>query len=450
MKKLNLMLITAILTLLLSMNLMAYTEELDPETPLENYISIGEFNTDGSFDHWDFAEFDDRSVTGGCLNGYNSSGNPHMARMTSQDIVFEIGTIVETRMRFDVGTGNDKIEMLPRIDGSESLIPGLKLAGGTVPTQTDGEFHVYRMTLDANDNTKYFGQLTSTRFDPADRDSIGDNFCIDYIRIANVISTNPPYPYPPYVDNEFNHGLLHCNKMVTNLWPDGSTNCFITPDDNSSGRLAASSIMNASNDWGIARDDSTMPTLNTNSPYGGDYLAFDGNDSILVTNSWSGGDNMDLDLSFRFNGLPPIDGDNYAGLFWSLPVKAYLRNDDDIHGKILMLVYDAAGSPHFFYSTKIIHSNVWYRLSFSASNNNLRVVIGNENAGYITDTASVTGLLAPSASVPFYNVIIGSDYFGPARLFHGDIDETKWGVIVPEPTMFFMILICLGLIKRTK
>ncbi len=446
MKKLNLMLATAILSLLLSINSMANTVQLDPVDPLKNYISIGEFNTDGNFDHWDFAEFDDRNVSGGCLNGHNDTGNPHMARMTNQDIVFEIGTIIETRMRFDAGTGNGKIEILPRIDGSGSLIPGLRLAGGSVPTQTDGNFHVYRMTLDANDDTKYFGQLTSTRFDPADGGSIGDDFCIDYIRIVNVIATNPPYPYPPYVDNENNRGLLHCDAVVTNLWPDGSANCFITPDDNSSGRTAISPILNASNDWTIGMDNSTMPTFKTNSPYGGDYLAFDGNDSIIVNNAWPGGDNMDIDLSFRFNGLPPLSGDNYMGVFITYPVKTYIRNVDDISGKILMIVYDMDVNPHFFWSNKVLSSNVWYRLSFSLSNNNVKVVVGNEDDGYVTDTTTVPSLLQPAIT----DIIIGDSYFVPSRLFKGDMDEIRWGIVIPEPTMFLMFLICFGIINRMK
>jgi len=452
MKKLNLMLITAILTLLISINLMAYTQQLDPSTPLTDYISLGEFNTDGNFDHWDFNQWDYRNVTGGSLNGRNDSGNPHMARVTSQDIIFEPGSVIEARVKFDADTGNGIMAIYPRIDGSGSLMPGFNLTGGTVLTQTNGNFHVYRVTLDAGDDPKYFGQLTSILFKPADGGSIGDYFSIDYIRVANSILTNAPTPYPPYVDNEFNRGLLHCNETVTNLWPDASANCFLSPDDNSSGRLAASPIMNASNDWGIARDDSTMPTLNTNSPYGGDYLAFDGNDSILVTNSWPGGDNLDLNLCFRFTGLPPASGDNYAGLLWTLPVKAYLQNSgNDIHGKVLMLVYDAAGIPHNFYSNKTINSNVWYYLGFSASNNILKVIVGNEDEGYETRTSSATGLLTPSASVPFYNVIIGSDYFGPARLFQGDMDEVRWGIVIPEPTtVIFMILICLGLFRRIK
>ena len=444
MKNINLFLIAAIFTFM-SLYLNAFTVELDPSTPLVDYISLGEFNTDGNFEHWDFAEWDNRYVSGGSLNGHNDSGNPHMARITSQDIVFEPGAKIETRMKFNAGTVNDCIEFAPRIDGSGSLTPCLCLAGGPVPTQTDGNFHVYRMTLDTNDDPKYFGQLTSIRFNPADF-GIGDDFSIDYIRVANsVVTNNPPSPTPPYTDNENNRGLLHCDELVTNLWPDAAADCFLTPDDNSSGRQAVSPILNSTNTWELVRDDSTMPTFKTNSPYGGDYLAFDGNsDFIIAADAWPGGDNMTLDLNFRFKGLPPLSGDNYACLLWTLPVKTYLRNTDDVNGEILMLVYDASGAPHFFYSIKDIYSNVWYRLSFSASNNVLNLVIGNDTEGYKVSTASATGLLAPSITE---NVIIGSDFFVPTRLFQGDMDEIRWGIVVPEPTMFFMTLISLGLIK---
>ena len=448
MKKLNLFL-TAGAFILMPLYLKAFTQELDPTDPLQDYISLGEFNTDGNYDHWDFGNMDNRNVSGGSLNCLNNSSMPHMARVTDQDIVFEPGAVIEARMRFDAGTGNGAIGCYPRIDGSESLMPGINLAGnGTVTTQTDGYYHVYRATLDSNDDPKYFGQLTSMRFNPADGGSIGDNFSIDYIRVANAIQTNnPPAITPPYTDNENNRGLLHCDEATTNLWPDGSANCFQTPDDNSSGRLAVSPILNASNDWEIVIDDSTMPAFKTNSPYGGDYFSFDGNDSIIVTNAWPGGNNLDLDLNFRFEGLPPLSGDNYACLFWTLPVKAYLRNVDDTNGEILMLVYDAAGSAHFFYSVKDIHSNMWYRLSFSASNDVLSLKVGNDTEGYKDATSAATGLLAPSITE---NVIIGSDYFGPMRLFKGDLDEVRWGVVVPEPFCLSFIIYSLLFIIRKK
>jgi len=262
----------------------------------------------------------------------------------------------------------------------------------------------------------------------------------DYILVLGGEAA-PPEPIEPYTDNVYNRGLLHCDVVVTNLWPDGTANCLITPDDNSSGRPAVAPILNTSNNWDIGIDNSTLPTFMTNSPYGGDYLNFNGSDTIRVTNAWLGDDTFTLDLSFRFNGLPPASGDNYAGMFWSYPVKAYLQNSgDDTYGKALMLVYDAAGNPHFFSSTKTINPNIWYHLSFSASNDNLQVVVGNDSEGFTTDTSSATGLLAPAVN----DVIIGSDFFGPTRLFQGDLDEIRWGIVIPEPTTLFAGLL-LGL-----
>ncbi len=271
---------------------------------------------------------------------------------------------------------------------------------------------------------------------------------MDEISIGTIpgIPGPPPIVLPPYTDNSFNRGLIHCDESVTNQWPNGDPDCVQTPDDNSSGRTAVLPILNASNDWGIARDDSTMPTFETNSPYGGDYLAFDGNDSIFVANAWPGGDYLDLDLCFRFNGVPEASGDNYAGMLWTYPVKAYLINTgDDTHGKVLMLVYDAAGNPHFFTSSKILSPNVWYHLSFSASNNNVKVFVGNSSEGYVTDTTTVTGLLAPGVT----DIIIGSDFFVPTRLFQGDLDEIRWGIVVPEPFTFGFIGL-LGLLAFRK
>jgi len=279
-------------------------------------------------------------------------------------------------------------------------------------------------------------------FDPPGSTANGN----DYILVLGGEAT-PPEPVPPYTDNVYNRGLLHCDNVITNLWPNGAGDCFITPDDNSSGRPAVAPILNTSNNWDIGIDNSTLPTFKTNSPYSGDYLAFSGSETIRITNAWPGGDTLTLDLSFRFNGLPPASGDNYAGMFWSYPVKAYLRNSgDDTYGQVMMLVYDAAGSPHFFYSTKTINPNVWYHLNFSASNNNMQVVVGNESEGFVTDTSSATGLLAPGG---FTDVIIGSDFFGPTRLFQGDLDEIRWGVVIPEPTTLFAgLLLGLAFLRR--
>ena len=446
MKKFDLLLLTIVITFL-SSYLMAYTVEMDPTNELQNYVSLGEWNTDGNFDHWEFGDgWGVRYVSGGYLVGVDTNAEVTMATGNGSGTEIVPGTMFDLRIQFVENPQNRTTETMLRIDGSGSLYPSLKfINGSTHPIATNGEFHVYRLTLEESDDPKYFGTLTSIRLDPVFWGPFNEMFKIDYFRVASP----PPEPFEPQVDNEYNRGLLHCDKAMTNQWSDGSADCFLTPDDNSSGRLACAPIMNASNNWIIARDDSTMPTFMTNSPYGGDYLAFDGNDSIIATNAWPGGDNLDLDLCFRFKDLPPLSGDNYAGLLWTLPVKAYLRADDDgVHGKVLMLVYDSAGNPHFFYSTKTINSNVWYHLNFSASNDTLKVAVGNVDEGYEYNTATATGLLAPGT---FPDVIIGSDYFGPTRLFKGDIDEVRWGVVVPEPYyLSFIIYYLLFFIRINK
>jgi len=444
MKKLTLMLSTAIFTLLLSVNLMAYSVQVDPGTPLGSYTSIGEFNTPGNYDGWDFAEWGNRSVSGGSLNGTHIGGYPHMARVAS--FTFEVGTIIEVRMKFDSGSGHGYWRFLPRIDGSENIYPGI--SAESAPKQTDGNFHIYRMTLDAGD-TIFFGNLTSVRFNPDDGGSEGNNWSIDYIRLSDSEPTPPPGPVPPYTDTQSTRALIHCDSVVTNQWPDdGATNCFVTPDDNSSIRPAVFPILNSSNIFigtPIAIDNSTIPTFKTNSPYTGEYLSFDGNDSIMVTNSWTGGDSMFMDFAFRLQGLPPLSGDNYMGLLTTYPVKAYIRNVDDVYGKVLMIIYDDAVSPHFFYSDKTLSSNVWYHLSFSISNNNVRLTVGSDSTGYDTQTTTIPSLLQPAIT----DVIIGNSYFGPTRSLKGDLDEIRWGIIVPEPTTLFAgILLGLAFLRR--
>ncbi len=287
-------------------------------------------------------------------------------------------------------------------------------------------------------------------FDPPGSVANGNDYVL-VLGLGEVPIPPEPEPVPPYTDTMFTRALIHCDSVVTNQWPDdGATNCFVTPDDNSSSRPAVFPILNSSNvyyETPIGIDNSTMPTFKTNSPYSGDYLSFDGNDAIIVTNSWTGGDSMFMDFAFRLQGLPPLSGDNYMGLLTTYPVKVYATNIDDVNGKVLIIIYDDAVNPHFFYSTKSLSSNVWYHFSFSISNNNVQVVIGNETDGFTTDTTTIPSLLQPAIT----DVIVGNSYFVPSRSLKGDMDEVRWGLSVPEPTtVLFTILICLGMFRRIK
>ena len=81
MKKLKLLLIVITLSLLTSLNLMAYSAQVDPDTPLQIFTGIGEFNTDGNLDTWDYAEIGNVYVSNGYFHGTHNGGYPHMARV---------------------------------------------------------------------------------------------------------------------------------------------------------------------------------------------------------------------------------------------------------------------------------------------------------------------------------------------------------------------------------
>jgi len=238
-----------------------------------------------------------------------------------------------------------------------------------------------------------------------------------------------------------NIALLHCDTVVTSYWGAPNTNSYwlVTPDDNSSGRDACTPILNLTNTFSSfeVMDPSTVPNFLPGSPYGGKYMHFNGlTDSVYVAGGWLGDNSIGLDLSFRWLGLPPLDGDNFAGIVWAYPWKCYFRNNDNTNGYIQMLLW--TGAPTWFPATqgelKLLTSNVWYNLHFELYTNAMTLIIGNATEGYKTNRTTLVGDIDTTAT----QVIIGSDNFGPFRLFNGDMDEIRWGYEIPEPFLFII------------
>ncbi len=243
-----------------------------------------------------------------------------------------------------------------------------------------------------------------------------------------------------YIDNPNNIALLHCDTAVTSFWPAPNTNSYwlLTPDDNSSGRDACAPVLNMTNLFNsfTVMDPTTIPTFKPDSPYGGNYMHFNGKtDSVYVAGGWLGDNSIELDVHFKWLGLPPLDGDNFAGIVWAYPWKCYFKNSDNIHGYVQMLLW--TGAPVWFPSsqTTLLTSNVWYNLHFRLYEKNMIMIIGNDSEGYTTNNAVLAGDIDTTAT----QVIIGSDNFVPTRLFNGDMDEIKWGFVVPEPTLFLFL-----------
>jgi len=197
MKKFNLFLIV-IISIFVCVKLSAFTVELDPSTPLTGYTSMAEWNTDGDFENWGYnANIIDAQVSGGNFIGKDDGVDPVMSlnidALTPPDSRMElataIGTVFEVRMQFATNTLNPRVDFWATINGAgPGSFPPMQFAaaGGAIPdVPTDGQFHVFRLTLETGDN--YIGNLNALRLDPvADAPPIGETFKIDYFRVANV------------------------------------------------------------------------------------------------------------------------------------------------------------------------------------------------------------------------------------------------------------------------
>ena len=232
--------------------------------------------------------------------------------------------------------------------------------------------------------------------------------------------------------------LLHCDSTSTNWWGAPNTNSYwlLTPDDISSGRESLiSPILNNTNANAFAMDSATIPTFMPGSPYGGDYLSFDGsNGSIYVSGGWFGDASIFTDFSFRWLGLPGLD-DNFASVFACIGWRCYLKNaGDDQHGFLQFLLEDG---DIFFPSSNptYLASNVWYDVHFQWYEHNMTLIIGNSSNGYTTNTAYMSQDLNATAT----QLLIGYPLWVPTRVFKGDLDEIRYGYVVPEPGILWIV-----------
>jgi len=182
-------------------NVSAYTQEIDPVTPLPSgYIGYGEWNTDGDFENWTYNDhISNAVVTGGNFDAL-SVGNDAVMNLNAAVLsdsrkgnVTKAGTIIEVRAKFIAGTANTRIDLFPTINGVFK-VPPIQVSSSIA---ADGAFHVYRVTLDGSD-TEFLGVLNAIRLDPVSDVVATEAFQIDYLRIANMdlnpVSIDPVTP----------------------------------------------------------------------------------------------------------------------------------------------------------------------------------------------------------------------------------------------------------------
>ncbi|MCK5851707.1 endonuclease/exonuclease/phosphatase family protein [bacterium] len=131
-------------------------KEIDPTSPLDSYVSIGKWNSNG--------------------NNPQLSLNP---RDADKFVYLSSGSVVEVKCRFDAGTSNTFLQWFIN-DGS------WQVKFKNIKKINDGKFHVYRATLLMD-----LGEMKSFTLNPFDKNSMGESFAIDYIRIKSPLMINP-------------------------------------------------------------------------------------------------------------------------------------------------------------------------------------------------------------------------------------------------------------------
>jgi len=170
----------------------ADTIEVDPATPLDHYLSLGEWNTPGDVDGFtQSTDISGLTVAGGVISGTVSGNDPWIRKDEPTGINrynLSPGSIMEIRIKYDADSSltNDpgNFGYYYFNDGTWHAVAFL--TGAQI--QIDGQFHVYRLTISADNSFTWI-----TRVDMFPAGMIGQSFEIDYIRAKLPMMVDPVY-----------------------------------------------------------------------------------------------------------------------------------------------------------------------------------------------------------------------------------------------------------------
>jgi len=191
MKK-TILLLTAIFIFIVANYATADTREVDP-IPLDNYLSFGEWNTDGDFDGWNLSsDVTNLAVVGGCITGKvaETEGAVNYDNWIRKDlglgnyIVIPSGSVFDVRMRYNEVPAAGYYYVNDGAWDPINYAPGASVL-------TDGDFHVYRVML-----TRDLNYSTLLRMDPyqnATDANTNSTFEIDWVRAKLSMMVDPIY-----------------------------------------------------------------------------------------------------------------------------------------------------------------------------------------------------------------------------------------------------------------
>ena len=197
--------------------------EMDPTDSLEDYVNLGEWNTDGDFDSWTYnSHVSDCAVYSGSITGRVSGNDEHIdLNLTSAGLYINLssGMVVEIKCRYDAGTANNWSQWF--LNGTGERVVYVR---GSGQQPADGNFHIFRTIVLTN-----FGPVSTFRLDQYSGQE-GSTFDVDYVRIgrftSNVAYTNTVIPV--FADNN-NFVLTKMRQNLTNAsfgWEHSSTSAW--------------------------------------------------------------------------------------------------------------------------------------------------------------------------------------------------------------------------------
>jgi carbonic anhydrase/acetyltransferase-like protein (isoleucine patch superfamily) len=215
--------------------------QVDPTILLSNYTSLGEWNTNGNFDHWTTTNVSGAAVSGGLLTGTSSGGDPQLALLNltnGPDLDLGFNDYIDIRLQVPAAFAGNAL-LYYGVTNTRGISSSRVFTILNSNIASDGVFHVYRVFI--GPQAGWRGNLTDLRFDPLGAAvADGQAFAIDYIRVGDLAgdvylpsyTANVPAPgnndsanNQPVMDMQSKHfRVVWDNWSITNFPAYWSTN----------------------------------------------------------------------------------------------------------------------------------------------------------------------------------------------------------------------------------
>lgn len=166
---------------------------VDPADPLEDAISLGEFNAEGDAEGWTVSQYDLIEVSGGVWRGLTSGDDPIFAKSLDEPIDVSATPRVTVEFRLKRSAGDSSPIQVFWGDDQGGYAEPVRRAHIVIERiPDDGEFHVYRLPIDG----RVVGALRALRIDASIVSDVEVE--IDYVRVATSgIETTTVYEIDP-------------------------------------------------------------------------------------------------------------------------------------------------------------------------------------------------------------------------------------------------------------